>query len=322
MPLVASVVIPTYNRSERLSGLLDALVAQEGVDSFEVILVDDASSDDTQAILAGRASDLPFELVALRQDRNAGPAAARNRGWRAARGPIVCFTDDDCSPTPKWLSSVLARFDEADMVQGQTIPNPDQAHRHGPFSRTIHMDWEQGHYETCNMAYRRDLLERLAGFDETFPYYAEDTDLAWRAKKSGARSAFAPDALVYHEISTSDWMSAWREVPRRQGRVQLFKKHPGLRSELGHGVFFERTHLPAMAVAVGAAALAVRPRSPLRWAVASGLGLWYAWNVQYTTHKPKAMWQWAIVVPLAYLLDVKEVAVMIRASVKYRTLEL
>jgi GT2 family glycosyltransferase len=323
MPPVASVVVPTYNRSARLSLLLDGLAGQEGVGEFEVIVVDDASPDDTQALLKRRAADVPFRLTALRQEHNAGPAQARNRGWREAAGPIVCFTDDDCIPAPKWLAEVLATFDRADIVQGQTLPNPDQAHLNGPFSRTIHVEFERGYYETCNIAYRRDLLERLGGFDEGFRHpYGEDTELAWRAKNDGARSAFAPEALVYHEISPSDWRVAWREVRRREGLVLTLKRHPGLRQELGKGFFFERTHAPTLAVAMSAIALVARPRSMFRWAASAGIGLWYAWTIRMIRPKPRARWRWLYVVPQAYLLDVSEVAVLARASVKYGTLVL
>jgi GT2 family glycosyltransferase len=316
---VASVVVATYNRSARLSLLLDGLAKQDGVGPFEVIVVDDGSPDDTQAVLTARGPTLPFDLVALRQPGNAGPASARNRGWRAARAPVVCFTDDDCVPTPKWLAALVAGVDDAELVQGQTLPNPDHAEMKGPFSRTIHIDWEMGYYETCNMAYRRDLLERLGGFDEGYRYpFGEDTDLAWRAKEGGARSAFAPDAVVHHEITPSDWGAAWRDVPRREALVRTLKKHPGLRGKLGKGLFLERTHLPTLSVAASAVALVGRPRSPMRWAASAGLVLWYAWTLRSISYKPKARWQWAIVVPLGYVLDLREIAVLARAWATYR----
>lgn len=325
MPLAASVVVATYNRSGRLARLLDALAAQDGAGRFEVIVVDDASTDETQAILARLATQLPFQLVGLRQERNTGPAAARNRGWRAASASVVCFTDDDCVPTPKWLAGLLACFDEADLVQGQTLPNPEQQDNLGPFSRYVHIPAESGYYETCNMAYRRDLLERLGGFDERFRHRTcgEDVDLAWRAKEAGARSAFCVEALVHHDIWPSSIRAGWHERLRRDGLVLALKKHPGLREMLGKGLFYEPTHLPTLAVAASAVVLAGRPRSLRRWLISAGLGLWYAWNCQFSHPKPRqGRWAWAAVVPAAYVLDLTEMAVLARASLRYRTLQL
>jgi len=324
MALTVSVVVPTYNRSARLARLLDGLAAQEGVSDFEVVVVDDASTDDTSQLLARRASDLPFELTAIRQERNAGPAAARNRGWRTARAPIICFTDDDCVPTPKWLAEIVAAFDAADIVQGQTLPNPDQSDNWGPFSRTIHIDWEMGYYETCNMGYRRDVLEQLDGFDESFRHpFGEDMDLAWRAKRQGAASAFAPDALVHHDIFESSWRAAMKEVRRREGLVLAYKRNPGLRQQLGKGVFGGPTHLPTLVVALAAIRLGRRPRSGRRWALSAAAGAWYAYLMRYEHHGPRqGIWAWPAVIPAAYLVDLAQMAVLVRASVRYRTLVL
>lgn len=324
MPLTASVVVATHNRSGRLSRLLDALATQEGVGPFEVIVVDDASTDDTQTTLARCAENRPFRLTALRQEINTGPAAARNRGWRAAQAPLVCFTDDDCVPTTKWLARLVAAFDEADLVQGQTLPNPDQQDNLGPFSRYVSVPSETGYYETCNMAYRRELLERLGGFDERFRHpFGEDIDLAWRAKEAGARSAFSADALVHHDIWPSSIRASWKDRFRRDGLVLAFKKHPGLRERLDKGIFYEPTHAPALAVTASTVMLVANPRSPRRWIASAASVFWYAWNCQFTHPKPRrGRWAWAPVVPVAYILDLTEIAVLARDSLRYRTLQL
>lgn len=317
-----SVVIATCNRAARLGRLLDALSAQEQAPPFDVIIVDDASQDETQARLAGRSGD-PFRLTVLRQPRRSGPAVARNRGWRESRAPVICFTDDDCRPEPGWLHGIVAPIGrgEADLVQGRTVPDPDDAANRGPFSRTIDIGREEGFYETCNMAYRRDVLDRAGGFDESFRYpYGEDADLAWRARQAGFRTAFANEAVVRHAIWPSDFRAQLRDMRRRDGLVLLYSKHPHLRAHFGRRVLFHKVHGPTIAAAAAGAGVVVRPRSPVAWAGAAAAGLWYAWVCHLVRPTPRHRWQWAVVVPLGFVVDAFEVAVMARASVRYRSL--
>lgn len=322
-PTVA-VVVPTYNRSDRLPALVAALAAQVGVGDFEVIVVDDASSDETADVLESLKHGQPFSLVALRQPSNRGPAAARNRGWQAATAPLICFTDDDCVPTERWLAEMVDALAVAEVVQGRTLPNPAQEGNRGPFSHTLEIDWEMGYYETANMGYRRPVLEALSGFDETFRFaYGEDCELAWRARETGARTSFCHAALVYHDITPSNWKAALKNTRRREGMVQVFHRRPGLQSKLGKGLFYEPTHVPAIAVAVTAVALVMSPRSSARWAGSAATGLWYAWNCRRTRGKPKiGNIGWLAVVPAALAVDLADVAVFARASFRYRILQL
>lgn len=320
-----SVVIPTYNRAARLSKLLDGLAAQVGDEDFEVIVVDDASADGTVAMLERRKAELPYHLVILSQSVNAGPAAARNRGWQMAEADIVCFTDDDCVPAPGWLAAMVTAMAAADLVQGETQPAPDQYRQAGPFSRTLRVDWEFGYYETCNMAYRREVLVKHDGFDESFRYpYGEDTDLAWRAKDGGAESMFESDALVYHDVFESDWRACLREVRRREGLVQLYHRRPGLRRRLGKGVFCHQRHPPALAATLCALTLLAKPRSRARWGITLACGLWYAAQVRLTRWGSKRYGpiSWLVVVPASYIVDMAEMAVLARASARYRILQL
>src|SRR5918994_7700046 len=104
-----SVVVATRDRHERLRALLDALAGQTvGQDAFEVIVIDDGSRDATPALLAERAAAGGLQLQVLTQPSSQGPAAARNRGWRAARAQAIAFTDDDCEPVAGWLAALVA----------------------------------------------------------------------------------------------------------------------------------------------------------------------------------------------------------------------
>lgn len=315
-----SVVIATHDRRARIARTLDALAVQVGAPPFEVVVVDDGSADGTYASLQARSGD-PYPLTVLRQDPNRGPATARNLGWRTAKAPLVCFTDDDCTPEPGWLAALATAASGVDIAQGRTIPDPDQAANRGPFSRTMTVPFEEGFYETCNIAYRRDLLEQLDGFDQGFRYpYGEDTDLAWRARELGARTTFVDAAVVRHEVWPSDYRAQLRDMRRRDGLVLMYAKHPQLRRHFRRKLFFREIHPATTVTALCLAVLVARPGSIRRWAVAASSGLWYAWMCRRARPNPPRRSGWAVVVPLAFVADAYEIAVMARASVKYRTI--
>ena len=318
----ASVVVATRNRSALLGRLLDALEAQDLSEPFEVVVVDDASTDDTPELLAKRAAVARgFTLVALSQETNRGPATARNRGWRTASAPVVCFTDDDCIPDPGWVRAHLAAVATgAEVVQGRTMPVPAQKHRSRPFSRSIQRERDGGFYETCNMAYRREVLEEVGGFDETFRFpFGEDTDLAWRAIDAGHPVVFTAAAEVHHEVWPFDWRSHKSDIRRHEGLVQLVKKHPHLRELFPMPWCVARRHSAALATVGALAVLPGRPRSRLRWLVAVGAGANYfavCWHVRW--HPPKRKY-WPGYLAAMLASDLAEVGVMAASSVKYRT---
>jgi GT2 family glycosyltransferase len=299
---------------------LEALGRQEGAPPFEVIVVDDASTDETPAMLRSLLGDSPFPLIVLRQESNGGPAAARNRGWRSARGAVVCFTDDDCLPQSRWLATLVAGMGGADLAQGRTLPNPDQRDRWGPFSHTVEVLTEAGFYETCNMAYERSWLDVTGGFDEDFRFpYGEDTDLAWRAKEKGAAIAFVPEAIVYHEIGDSDFLRHLRLLRRRAALVHLLRLHPAARSLFPGRWYHKQTHPPALATAAALVVLARRPRSLPRWLAAVTCGGTYARTCLRTWRGPKRGRYWVAVIPLALVSDLTEMFILGRASVRERT---
>ena len=320
------MVVATYRRAHLLPALVAGLGEQgaSGVDHarFEVVVVDDASPDETPEALAELAASAPFRLRVLRQDENQGPAAARNRGWRESAAPVVAFTDDDCVPQAGWLAALLAGIAAgADIVQGRTEPDPDHVHEHGPFGRTMRVPHEEGYYETCNIAYRRIWLERVGGFDESYRRpYGEDTDLAWRAREAGARTAFASDALVHHAVFPSDWWAAARDVGRCDGLHRALRQHPQLRRVLGKRVFHRPAHAASLAAAAAGLALLARPRSPVRWLTAALVGARYAWLVRMVRYPPPRKAQWIAVVPAAFCFDLYETAAFARASLRERTL--
>ena len=261
LPRVA-VVVATKDRAELLRALLGALERQTlSPDAFEVLVVDDGSRDATPALLAA-AEGGPLDVRVFRQPQSRGPAAARNRGWQAARAPLVAFTDDDCEPVPAWLESLLgvaAERPEA-IVQGMTVPNPADAATMSVFTRSLEVTGPSPHYQTANILYPRRLLEELGGFDEDYGAPAgEDTDLGWRARDAGAETVFVDGALVYHAVHRRSPRDTLKDALRAADCVKPYRDHPGLRSYLFRGLFFDRSHPLLALAAVGAVAATRTP---------------------------------------------------------------
>ena len=310
-----SVVVPTRNRAHLLPGLLEALVAQQTPGGHEVVVVDDASTDATASLLADLGGGEVPVLGVTAQARR-GPAAARNVGWRRARGAAVAFTDDDCIPEPGWLAALLTGLQNADLAQGVTLPDDAGAIEPRRFRRTTEVTHESGFYETCNIAYRRALLESLGGFNESFRHaYGEDVDLAWRAIEGGARTTFVPGARVRHEVRYLGLSERARESERLDGVVLAVKLHPHLRRFLVRGLFYRRQHGPAILAALGVVGATTRR---LRWPAAAALVALYAVTARSEARSARDL----AGLPAALAGDLVEVLQLARASARHGTLVL
>jgi glycosyltransferase involved in cell wall biosynthesis len=247
-----AVVAATHNRSERLAALLEALRSQTlGAGRFEVVIVDDASSDGTRELLAAAQQRGDLELTVIQQRIGEGPAVARNAGWRAATAPIVAFTDDDCRPSPRWLEAGLtamaatANGSGEAIVQGATEPDPEESDRLGPFTRSLNVAALDHWYATANMFYARATLERLGGFDETTFSRpgGEDTDLAWRAIGEGVPTGFSDEARVWHAVHELGALKRLRFATRWDETMAVFGRYPELRRlVLIRGLFWKESH--------------------------------------------------------------------------------
>src|SRR5438270_793063 len=199
-----SVVVPSHDREARLRALLDALVDQTlPRDRWEVVVVHTYPPDVAARLLERHELGRAGLLQAVTLDRSdARPSRQRNIGWRAARGRLIAFTDDDCRPEPDWLERLLARCDEEPgaIVQGATRADPREAHLfEHPHVRTAIVDPPDRYRATCNIAYERALLERVGGFDER-AVTGEDVDLSLRAEEAGAKLVAAPEAITNHAV--------------------------------------------------------------------------------------------------------------------------
>ena len=320
-----SVVVPTRNRSHLLPRLVAALVAQQGVERWEVIVVDDGSTDGTASALERACAATPHLVRTVRAEGR-GAAAARNAGWRVASAPIVAFTDDDCRPEIRWLANLLGGFDDADVVQGATTFDAADAEGRGPFSQVVHVERWTGQFETSNVAYRRALLERLGGFDERFEgdSFGEDVDLGWRAVEAGARTAFRPVAVVVHDVKRGRVLDELRASVRAGWRWRHIGKvlhdHPGYRPHrLQRGPFLAATHPPTLLALAGVAALALAPRRGVVRALA--LAAFVPWLRHRTVLEPRPgrRRDLPIVLPAAFVVDAVETLTVAASGVRYKT---
>jgi GT2 family glycosyltransferase len=315
-----SVVVATYKRATLLPRLVEAIAGQDVPGALEMIVVDDASPDETPSVLRELAQRYP-NLRVVRQADNAGPATARNVGWRQAAAPLVAFTDDDCVPQPGWAAGIIEGLRDADLVQGSTLPNPAQVANIGPFSRTLEVTSDSGFYQTCNMGYRRELLERVSGFDERFPDPAgEDTDLAWRSLAAGATARFLPAALVYHDIRPSSFRTHVADLRRWRSVVLVAKRHPSLRALCYRRFIWRASHEKVLLGSVGLAVFCTPGLSRLtRWTALTLLlpYVWFRVRVQPLAGSRRRR---TAAIPAAFLADAIEVGVLARASAHERTL--
>jgi glycosyltransferase involved in cell wall biosynthesis len=318
-PLVeVSVVIATRNRARRLEAALASLRAQT-LGAFEVIVVDDDSSDDTARVLEAERARGALALNVLPHGRGGGPGAVRNTGWPQARGRLVAFTDDDCEADPRWLEALLDAWQEEPLrfVQGSTTPIEAEAHEQGPLTYTYDIRALDVNFPCCNMAYPKALLERLGGFDaDVFPRTGEDCDLAWRAIAAGAQPVFAGAARVRHAVVHMDRAGALRRAWRWGAAMPAFARHPELRRRRLHDrLFYNWSHYYLLRLAL---ALAL-PRGRALWALKWWLGHRYVEDRRWApgAERPSAAaLAWNLVV------DSVETAGVTAASVRNGTLVL
>ncbi|HZU11823.1 MAG TPA: glycosyltransferase family A protein [Chloroflexota bacterium] len=204
-----SVIVPTRNRARLLERLLASL-REVAYPDWEVIVVDDGSTDDTAAVTArARAAGLPVRYL---YQSWAKMGAARNLGQAHARGEILAFTDDDCVVRPGWLQALAAAFERSPQavgVQGRTVTERAAM---TPFTRQIEQLEGGPPYRTCNIAYRADVVRRLGGFDPHL-IRGEDVVLGQQALELGP-IVFAPEAEVCHPPRAKEWANrhAWRTL--------------------------------------------------------------------------------------------------------------
>ena len=190
-----SIVIATKDRAEYLDSAIESLGKQIGAPSFELIVVDNGSTDATPYIVDRAREQRPFEVTYVYEERpNRG--AARNRGLKAASGHLILFCDDDIYAPPGFLAAHDAAHTASNVVVSGPILNVSSHHERPKPGLT---NFSRAFFCTCNVSAPKVALDAVGGFDEQFNLYGwEDTELGVRLREHGMRAKFAWDAYLWH----------------------------------------------------------------------------------------------------------------------------
>jgi GT2 family glycosyltransferase len=238
-----SVVVCTYNGARTLDQCLRGVDRLDYPD-YEVIVVDDGSTDDSSDI--ARRFD-----VRLIQTENLGLSNARNVGLRAASGEIVAYIDDDAYPDEDWLTYLVEAFDRSEHagVGGPNLPPPSDppladcvAHAPGGPTHVLLSDTLAEHIPGCNMAFRRDRLLEVGGFDAQFRIAGDDVDICWRMHERGWTLGFSPSAVVWHHRRGSIRAYLRQQLNYGRAEAMLERKWPQKYNAAGHLIWSGRLY--------------------------------------------------------------------------------
>jgi len=233
-----SVVVCTYNGGRTLRQCLASL-QQLRYSNYEIIVVDDGSTDDTQQILAG------YQGVRAIAQENQGLSVARNVGLAAATGDIVAYTDSDCFANPDWVTHLVYQLQRsgAAAVGGPNLTPDDGwlagcvAAAPGQPTHVLESDQEAEHIPGCNMAFRRSALLAINGFDPTYRKAGDDVDICWRLQNAGQWITFAPGAFVWHHRRQGPRAYLRQQAGYGEAEAMLQAKHPEKFNGRGDGIW-------------------------------------------------------------------------------------
>ncbi|MBV8336403.1 MAG: glycosyltransferase [Alphaproteobacteria bacterium] len=223
-----SVVVCAYNADRTLDQCLASLARVDYPD-YEVILVNDGSRDRTLEIAQAHG------FCRIISQANKGLSGARNVGAEAATGEIVAYTDSDCVVDPDWLTYLVAKMEASGLAAcgGPNLPPPEDglipsvvAVAPGGPTHVLISDEMAEHIAGCNMAFRRDVLFELGGFDPIYRAAGDDVDICWRFQDAGYVIGFSPAALVWHFRRNT--VTAYCNQQRGYGKAEalVYAKHP------------------------------------------------------------------------------------------------
>ncbi len=231
-----SVVVCSYNGGATLEQCLRSLCALDYPD-FEVIVVDDGSTDNSREILAR------FPEVRDVYQPHCGLSVARNAGLHCATGALIAYTDSDCRADPDWLTHLVHQLRQsgAAAVGGPNLTPDDGwlascvAAAPGQPTHVLVSDQVAEHIPGCNMAFRREALEAINGFDPQFLKAGDDVDICWRLQHEGFSITFAPGAFVWHHRRRNPHSYLKQQAGYGEAEALLHSKHPDKFNGRGDG---------------------------------------------------------------------------------------
>jgi glycosyltransferase involved in cell wall biosynthesis len=264
---LVSIIIPTFNGGSRIGRCLNALLNQTGPRDFEILVINDGSTDNTAEVVAG------YPGIKLISQSNAGPAAARNRGAQHACGTIILFTDDDCVPEPGWLEAMLEPFANPEVAGVKGVYRTKQKEvlarfvqveyedRYRLMSRHLWIDF----VDAYSAGFRRNCFLEMGGYDTSFPVAcAEDVELSYRMSSCGWKMKFVPKAVVSHTHPHTLWRYLKKKYKFAFWRVHALRKNPGKVVKDSHTPQIMKIQLlfPVALLLAFGFDLAVRPKVP------------------------------------------------------------
>lgn len=261
MSVLVSVVVPTWRRPALLQRCLDALLVQTLQPSlYEIVIADDAPEKAVRELVERARAHAGCRLQYVPVRDTQGAAGARNAGWRAARGEIIAFTDDDTIPDRNWLIEGLRAFaGGASAVTGRVeMPLPERPTDYEKDAAGL----TRAEFVTANCFVRREVLARIGGFDERFTSaWREDSDLHFRLLDAGEPIEHAPDAVVVHPVRPAGFGVSLAQQRKVVFDALLYRKHPRLyRQRIRRVPPIEYYVAAASTVAAAIAAFAGHPR--------------------------------------------------------------
>ncbi|UZR98023.1 glycosyltransferase family 2 protein [Chondrinema litorale] len=224
--LKISVVVATYNRSDLLIELIKSLDNQTlDKETYEIIIACDGCTDDTIEKLEFQSYYVP-NLKWLDLPKG-NPAKSRNAGILEAKAPLIAFTDDDCLAENTWLETIIKVFDKKDTIglQGKTTTDKKLVN---PLTHQIENLKGHPSVPTCNAAFRKNILLKIGGFDEHFPFaHNEDADLSWRIRSEG-KIDFVPEMVINHPPRKVSFTKMLDRMKILESEFMLYHKNPEL----------------------------------------------------------------------------------------------
>jgi len=226
-----SAIIPVYNSEKTINFAIKGVLSQKKYNEVEVIVVDDGSTDMTAEKVRS------FPNVRYFYQKNAGPASARNRGAREAKGDILFFTDSDCIPPPDWIEKAIVHFNRVEV--GVVSGTYDLIEGSNLLAKCIHMEIMHRHQErmpvypksfgSYNFCIRKKIFQEVGGFNEQYGSASgEDNDLSYKILKAGYKIYFEKGSRVKHHHTAQIGKYLREQFNHGFWRVRMYLDHPDM----------------------------------------------------------------------------------------------